>query len=172
MASLIPPALQKRLFAHLDTSLPLGSTTWSDLLSTFSLRTAWNELVQDSTDFIGAVDWSEPFLCAIIGFHIFLFAWIVGSRNMQGVTTLNFFGVGFLALLASPLNDLGKQHWKSFSNTNYFDRSGLFMTLVWAAPLMMDLALIVIFLVSQSISMLVEVKRLQLRQKEETKKTR
>jgi hypothetical protein len=47
--------------------------------------------------------------------------------------------------LAERLNSFLGENWKNFSSQNYFDPSGVFMSVLWSGPL---LALAMIILVS------------------------
>lgn len=43
-----------------------------------------------------------------------------------------------LAALSEPLNGIGSRHWQLFADDNYFDSHGVFTSLVWAAPLLVN----------------------------------
>ncbi|KAI8904235.1 transmembrane protein 18-domain-containing protein [Powellomyces hirtus] len=60
-----------------------------------------------------------------------------------------------------PINYLGAQYHGSFSRTNYFDAHGVFMGVMWAAPLLLDMMLLMGLLLRQSAQMLVKVKTQQ-----------
>ncbi|KNC99199.1 uncharacterized protein SPPG_09278 [Spizellomyces punctatus DAOM BR117] len=126
---------------------------------------AVSEFVADSATFISAIDWTEPFIAVLISFHVLLALWVVLTRNNQTLTASNFVAIGVLALAAQPLNYLASQHWATFSRTNYFDAQGVFMSIMWAGPLMIELIFCVIMLVRQAGDMVVKVKREQLKRK-------
>jgi hypothetical protein len=37
--------------------------------------------------------------------------------------------------LAQKINIYLAEHWKSFASQNYFDRAGVFISVVWSGPL-------------------------------------
>jgi len=51
-----------------------------------------------------------------------------------------------LAALSEPLNGIGYRHWQLFSDDNYFDSHGVFMSVVWALPLLINAILAVVSL--------------------------
>ncbi|KAJ3091382.1 Transmembrane protein 18 [Quaeritorhiza haematococci] len=105
-----------------------------------------------------AVDWSEPFISVLLGIHVFIFLWIFITRGFINVLIGNFFGL-------EPLNFLASQNYKSFSSTNYFDEHGVFAGIMYAGPLLFNMFLVVIFLLAHASSLLVRVKRAQIKQK-------
>ncbi|KAJ3017823.1 hypothetical protein HKX48_003357 [Thoreauomyces humboldtii] len=126
------------------------------------LSRAFAELVEDVTKFAAAVDWTEPFIRGVLTFHVVLFAWIIGTRNNHTITSINFIAVGLSIILMKTINSIAAQHYTSFSRINYFDSHGIFMGLLWAAPLLVDLAIIVGLLLRQSAQMLVKLKTREL----------
>ncbi len=64
---------------------------------------------------------------------------------------------------ASYLNELGGQHWRRFASQNYFDSHGLFVSLVFSCPLLLLCLLIVVNSIFQSGSLLVQLKRKELK---------
>ena len=49
-----------------------------------------------------------------------------------------------MCLLSQTLNTYGAENWAVFSRINYFDRNGLFVGIMWAAPLLANLVLVVV----------------------------
>jgi len=49
-----------------------------------------------------------------------------------------------LVLAASPLNELGREHWRLIASQNYFDRNGAFISAVYSAPLLCMALLILV----------------------------
>ena len=66
-------------------------------------------------------------------------------------------------LLARPLNQLAGQHWRTFSRQNYFQPSGLFVSVVWSMPCVLLLVLQIILLLIHVSQLMIQVKRRQLR---------
>lgn len=48
--------------------------------------------------------------------------------------------LGFLILLAQPLNEYLRSNWKAVVSQNYFDENGLFFSIFWSGPLLVVFA--------------------------------
>ncbi|EPB93069.1 hypothetical protein HMPREF1544_00143 [Mucor circinelloides 1006PhL] len=70
-----------------------------------------------------------------------------------------------LAALTQPLNHLGIKHWKLFANERYFDASGIFIVSVYSFPLIFNGFVTLMFILKATISVLINTKRAQLKQK-------
>jgi hypothetical protein len=71
--------------------------------------------------------------------YLFIFLYYVRSKQTKNDECLFFTLciVGF-ASLTQKLNSLGMKYWQSFSNTCYFEPSGVFIVSVYAAPLLVN----------------------------------
>jgi len=103
---------------------------------------------------------------------------------------MHSFQVGFflflilLAFAGETINSQGRAHWKAFADENYFDESGLFVTIVYGIPLVINSVVALVrtlktaqpqrrkilfyfkqfFMMLRVVDMLVKVKRAQLEQ--------
>lgn len=86
------------------------------------------------SDFVETVTWNEPFIRALLSFQVLLFlvTYITWRRDLIQFGIL--FLVTVLALFAERLNEYGRQHWPQFASQNYFDRSGLFLSVFLSGP--------------------------------------
>ncbi|KAJ3213285.1 hypothetical protein HDU67_003078 [Dinochytrium kinnereticum] len=48
-----------------------------------SMQKALDEFIRDSKHFYTAIDWKEPFILSLIGFHILTLFWIIAVRKSQ-----------------------------------------------------------------------------------------
>ncbi|KAI8826599.1 transmembrane protein 18 [Fimicolochytrium jonesii] len=117
------------------------------------------------------IDWTEPFILTLVGFHVVFLAWICTGRKQYARTAVNFFLVGGLIFASRWLNTLGSQHYAKLASVDYFDPHGTFLGVMWAAPLLGDLVLLTIFLLRQSMDMMIQVKRQQLRREQAAEKS-
>ena len=69
---------------------------------------------------------------------------------------------------AERINVWAGQNWRSFSTQNYFDKSGVFIGVVYAAPLLAIMFLQLINAVWLCSSMLIEVKRMEIKRGKDT----
>jgi hypothetical protein len=118
----------------------------------------------DAMGFVHAVDFRERWLLALLAFHVALWLLIVSTRSRQNAQFALFISVLGAIRAAERLNALGAARWESFAGQNYFDQHGVFMAVLWCAPLLGDAFLVVYFALRSSAALLVQVKRAELRQ--------
>lgn len=77
---------------------------------------------------------------------------------------------GGMVYLAQMLNGVLHSHWESFSTQDYFDSSGLFLSVVYSGPLMLILVFVLGNMLIAVSSMLIHVKRKEIAQQRKQKK--
>ncbi|MBA0775635.1 hypothetical protein Gotri_010753 [Gossypium trilobum] len=78
---------------------------------------------------------------------------------IEGVTRGNMLGVYFAELLNGFLGG----NWKKFANQNYFDPSGLFLSVLWSGPLLIIAIIILINTLFSMCYLIVRWKKAELR---------
>ncbi|XP_034018544.1 transmembrane protein 18 [Thalassophryne amazonica] len=115
--------------------------------------------------FLMSVQWSEPWLIGLIVFHLVcLFLTAVTCSYYRAQICLFVLMVG-LVYAAEYLNELAARNWRSFSNFQYFDSNGMFISLVYSIPLLFNTVIIVIVWVWRTFSTMSQLKTLQLKRK-------
>jgi hypothetical protein len=76
----------------------------------------------------------------------------------------------FTVRSAERLNDYGANEWERFATQNYFDSRGVFVSLMLSAPLLLVSACMLIAIVREASTLLIEVKKHELRAKAKAKK--
>ncbi|CAI2164836.1 18957_t:CDS:2 [Funneliformis geosporum] len=97
---------------------------------------SWNGFVESVQMFINAVDWSQPWLWMLLGFHIISLFIVIKLRNNTTSLAVITFGLMLLVGLAKPINTLAQDNWQKFSRDNYFDQSGFFISMVFSFPIL------------------------------------
>lgn len=69
-----------------------------------------------------------------------------------------------LALTSEQLNTLAAKHWRMFSQEQYFDSHGLFISVVYSGPLLFNCFLMTVLWLWTAGKMLIVVKRGQLKE--------
>jgi len=65
---------------------------------------------------------------------------------------------------AEKLNDYGSENWEQFASQNYFDKRGVFVSLMISAPLLFISACMLVSIVREASSLLIEVKTREFKQ--------
>ncbi|XP_075940759.1 transmembrane protein 18 [Anarhichas minor] len=115
--------------------------------------------------FLMSVQWSEPWLIGLLVFHVVcLFLTVVTCRYYRAQICHFLLMVGQV-YSAEYLNELAAMNWRSFSNFQYFDSKGMFISLVYSIPLLLNTVIIVMVWVYRTFYTMTELKTLQLKRK-------
>ncbi|KAG2187851.1 hypothetical protein INT44_000601 [Umbelopsis vinacea] len=147
------------------SSLPTSGSGDKDGLPSFE------QAVYQAENFIRAIDWSQPWLIALVAFHVTSFLALILSRNKHDLLSGLLFFFIFLACLSQPLNAFLSSNWEQFASANYFDDSGLFLATVYSLPLIINCILALVLVLRATCTMLVSVKRKQLERQVKAKKS-
>lgn len=120
-------------------------------------------LYADAMGFVHAVDFTERWIVLLLVFHAVLWLVIVASRARANVQMFLFAAIVLGTCSAERLNSIGAARWQSFAGQNYFDKHGVFLSVMWSAPLLGDAFLIIFFALRSTARLLVQVKRAELR---------
>lgn len=162
--------LSKKIFGNVD-------------ISSWNIADLWYKQI---IPFVEAVDWkNEVWLQILFALHISLYILVFLSRKWQNfqialfllICTFNFCNssttakhilTGGNVYFAETINTWCRKNYKNFTQTNYFDKQGIFISVVFSAPLLC-LAIVMLFMwLFQTCDLLVKVKRVQA--KKEAKK--
>jgi transmembrane protein 18 len=113
-------------------------------------------------EFIGAIDWSERWLQAILAMHAGLLALVLCCRRNQAVQIGVFLFAALAVFFAEPINALGAEYWEDFARQPYFDKRGAFYSGVVSVPLVLIMLVVVVNLVSGALTDMVMLKREQM----------
>ncbi|GKA72272.1 transmembrane protein 18 [Tanacetum coccineum] len=127
------------------------------------LRVGMQPAVDNFIGFFHAIDWKEPWLVGLMIFHFMALIVIITSRK-----NINFQMYLFLlslagVYLAERLNTVLSDNWKSFAGQNYFDRHGVFLSVLWSGPLLIFATIILVNTLFSLCNLIVKWKRAELK---------
>ncbi|KAL2966852.1 hypothetical protein AAZX31_16G141300 [Glycine max] len=149
--------LKSAMEEHMDLMADLVQKLSSDLRAGF--RPAYDNFI----GFFHAIDWKEPWLLGLLGFHVVLLLVAIISRKKTNFQMFLFLLTLAGVYFAESLNRFLGKNWKSFSSQNYFDPRGLFMSVLWSGPLLVISMIILINTLFSLCYMIVRWKRAELR---------
>ncbi|XP_051516170.1 transmembrane protein 18-like [Myxocyprinus asiaticus] len=130
-----------------------------------------NVRITSAWTFLQSVDWSEPWLMGLLAFHVLCFAFTILSCKYYRLQICHFLLMVAMVYSAEYLNELAAMNWRSFSKFQYFDSKGMFISLVYSVPLLINTVIIVAVWVWRTFSTMTEMKTLQLKRKVAQKKS-
>lgn len=136
-----------------------------DLLQKFSaeLRSGLRPAYDNFLGFFHAIDWKEPWLIGLVGFHFLLLLTAISSRKNINFQMFLFLLALAGVYLAERLNGFLGKNWKSFAGQNYFDPNGLFLSVLWSGPLLCIAIIILINTLVSLCHLIVRWKKAELR---------
>ncbi|XP_073432538.1 transmembrane protein 18 isoform X1 [Dendrobates tinctorius] len=121
------------------------------------------------------IDWSEPWIVGLLGFHLLCFILTCISFKFYKFQIAHFLVMGKtsqkmaskmgLVSCAEYINEVAALNWKLYSRQQYFDSSGMFISLAFSAPLLCNTIIIVVYWVYKTLSVMTELKTLQNKRK-------
>ncbi|KAK9687071.1 Transmembrane protein 18 [Popillia japonica] len=120
--------------------------------------------------FLGGIDWKDPWLIGLLMFHITITSMALLTRNYGNLQALLFFFLILLVYFSESINELASANWRIFSRQQYFDSNGLFISVVFSIPILLNCMLMVGSWLWQSTQLMKNIKIAQL--KENLKKQR
>uniref|UniRef100_A0A0B6ZAK7 Transmembrane protein 18 n=1 Tax=Arion vulgaris TaxID=1028688 RepID=A0A0B6ZAK7_9EUPU len=122
--------------------------------------------------YLETVDWTDPWFSALLGFHVLTCFVTFITRNRQMWQALHFGILLFMVYSAESLNEVAAKNWKLFSRQQYFDSKGMFISLVWSSPLLMNSLIIVMLWILNSSQLMVMTGRLKLQHDKRSKENK
>ncbi|KAK0080162.1 hypothetical protein PV325_000367 [Microctonus aethiopoides] len=128
----------------------------SDLIPTDVIDGIW--------PFLQSIDWRDPWLALLLTFHVAVTMTALMTRNHANFQILLFLVLLLLVYFSENINEVAASNWMVFSKQQYFDSKGLFISIVFSVPILMNCMIMVASWLYQSSQLMTSLKRAQLRQ--------
>ncbi|KAJ8009716.1 hypothetical protein DPEC_G00094430 [Dallia pectoralis] len=111
------------------------------------------------------IQWSESWLIGLLVFHVVCFLTTFLTSRFYRLQICQFLVMVSMVYSAEYLNEVAAKNWRTFSKFQYFDSNGMFISLVYSVPLLLNTIIIVALWVYRTFFTMTELKTLQLKRK-------
>uniref|UniRef100_A0A182QW26 Transmembrane protein 18 n=1 Tax=Anopheles farauti TaxID=69004 RepID=A0A182QW26_9DIPT len=126
----------------------------------------WIEIneIKGFLTFLASIDWYDPWLIGLIAFHVCITSTALLTRNYGNFQVFLFFVLLLLVYFSESINEYAAINWRIFSKQQYFDDKGLFISVVFSVPILLNCMLMVGSWLYQSTQLMTKLKTAQLKQ--------
>ncbi|KPJ11898.1 Transmembrane protein 18 [Papilio machaon] len=111
------------------------------------------------------IEWRDPWLIALLSFHILVTFTCFSTRNYGNFQVILFITLLLLVYFSENINEVAARNWTLFSRQQYFDSKGLFISVVFSIPILLNCMIMVGSWLYQSTQIMTNLKKAQLRQR-------
>ncbi|OWF53060.1 transmembrane protein 18-like [Mizuhopecten yessoensis] len=117
--------------------------------------------------YLKQIDFSEPWFTGLGIFHLTCFMITASTRNSSMLQCLHFMVLLLLVFFAEMINEWAANNWKLFARQQYFDSNGLFISVVFSTPVLINCLVIVVLWLKDMSFMMSETRLLRMTRKED-----
>ncbi|KAK9878593.1 hypothetical protein WA026_022854 [Henosepilachna vigintioctopunctata] len=115
--------------------------------------------------FLWSIDWRDPWLIGLITFHVAIFMMTTLTKNHGNFQAFLFLFLLLLVYFSESINRIASTNWKMFSRQQYFDSNGLFISIVFSMPILLNCMLLVGSWLYHSTQLMTNLKVAQLKER-------
>lgn len=121
--------------------------------------------IHDFNTYLRTLDFKDPFIAGLCLFHICLLLTVLLTRQYPSFQIPLFLTLLSSVYFSENVNELLAHRWQLFSLQNYFDSSGMFISICYSMPVLINCILIIGLWLYDSMQTMVKVKKAQMEQK-------
>lgn len=127
--------------------------------------------ITDFNSYLQSIDFTDPLIIGLLAFHIGTLVTILFTRTCTNFQIFIFLVLLSLVYFSESINDIAAQKWALFSRQQYFDSNGMFMSITFSMPMLLNCMLLIGLWLYESTQTMSRIKSVQAaaRLKNETK---
>jgi hypothetical protein len=137
----------------------------AEIMQGINKRSAGGSAYESFVGFYHAIDWVEPLLLCIGAWHLSTVLAAFVTRNHTWTHAALFLALCGQVLLAETVNHFGALHWRAIASQDYFDKAGMFVSVLLSLPTVLILLGMLINMVRTAGDLLVQAKVAELKSK-------
>ncbi|XP_033727595.1 transmembrane protein 18-like [Pecten maximus] len=123
--------------------------------------------IQGIWSYLKQIDFNEPWFTALGIFHVTCFMITASTRNNTMLQCLHFMIMLLLVFFAETLNEWAANNWKLFARQQYFDSNGLFISVIFSTPVLINCLVILVIWLKDMSFIMSETRLLKMSRKED-----
>ena len=120
------------------------------------------DFYNDVMGFAHAIDWNERWLLGLGAFHALVWVFAIASRRSHDAQMVLLVVILGVVYCAEWINTFAGERWRSFAGQDYFDKRGVFVSVMLSANLLVVALFVLLNALRTASSLLVKVKRKEL----------
>ncbi|GAB1606265.1 transmembrane protein 18-like isoform X1 [Argonauta hians] len=123
------------------------------------METIQTDQITGLWSYLESVDWSERWFLGLGVFHVLCALLTIFTKSHGTSQSLHFAVMLLLVYSAKYINEWAATNYRLFAQQQYFDSNGLFISLVFSVPILLNCLVIVILWLWNVGHLIAEVKR-------------
>ncbi|XP_015592322.1 transmembrane protein 18 [Cephus cinctus] len=130
-----------------------------------------NDVIDGVWSFLQSIEWRDPWFALLLTFHVAVTMTALMTRNHANFQIILFLALLLLVYFSESINEMAATNWMVFSKQQYFDSKGLFISIVFSVPILINCMIMVASWLYQSSQLMTSLKKAQLREQAKNRRT-
>ncbi|CAO1386739.1 unnamed protein product [Diamesa hyperborea] len=119
--------------------------------------------IKDISSYLQSIDWQDPWIYGLLAFHVVISFSAYFTRKVVNLQIVLFIGLLSMVYFSEYLNEVAAMNWNKFSKQQYFDANGLFISIFFSMPILLNCIFILGSWLTQSVQLMTKLKVAQLK---------